>query len=822
MPKCKVCSTIFQNINSLITHMRILHRAQDNDSFICGEPLCNRNFSSLRTYRQHLKVHVECVPINERNTTVDNSILATNLEVQCNDSNTNASIISQQINQQINDIENNLESTTFQNSFFDFADILKKNKLLFLCQIYNVNTFNRKDVDNIMNMVSNLLLKPLDMLKKFCVNLDSLSERDKFEFKKYFNEFENMFSNFESDYLRLKYLEQAGSFVPPTQLIIGQHLEKSDPIAKNYTAQFISLKAILQKFFALDNVLDDTLTYISSLEKKSGVSNIIQTKFWKDKISCYDAHDIVLPLFLYYDDFEAGNPLGSHAGVHKIGTIYFSIPCLPIYYRSQLENIFLTQLFHSSDLKSFGEAVMFSKLVDELNELKRQGIKVSTPQREVHLYFCMTLILGDNLGLNTILGFQQSFVANSFCRFCKCLRTETQSLFEENSSFLRNVQNYTADVAENNAYLTGVKYSTILNNVDSFHVTLNFSADLAHDIFEGVGVFIMSHLLYEFVLVDKFFDNDTLNHKIEYFNFNRNDNKPPVISLESIKKKILKMSASEMKCFILNFSLMMAHLIPEGNKHWNIYLLLRDVLHIALSLRVTPDQPIKLKSLIYELCFQFKDLFSVLLKPKFHFLTHYPTIMEKIGPLSQTNTLRYESKHRQLKLAANVISSRVNITRSLAIKHQLQLSLRFSSNTGFTNSINYSKSFKKYSSITDLYNKKFANHSNVSENLKMFEDNIIRVGRISTNSIAFQEGDIILIDFQDQPTFGKIRDIIINQSEKICFICELLHTIGFNRHFYAFEVELTDSVALTYGNELECYNTHTIIVKENKQFISLY
>ncbi|KAJ8966517.1 hypothetical protein NQ317_002527 [Molorchus minor] len=207
-----------------------------------------------------------------------------------------------------------------------------------------------------------------------------------------------------------------------------------------------------------------------------------------------------------------------------------------------------------------------------------------------------------------ILNFVGHFgLHKSFERFCKSTRYETQYLTTENASSLRNVANFNQDVSENVTFVTGIKYVSILNSIETFHVTNNFCVDIAHDIFEGVGVFIMSNILHQFILVDKLFDFDLLNHQIKYFNFTQNHNKPPLISLDQLRRKCLKMSAIEMKHFIINSGLMFAHLIPE-----------------------------------------------VPLKPKFHFLTHYPTIMKKIGPLSQTMTLRYESKHRQLKLAANL------------------------------------------------------------------------------------------------------------------------------------------------------------------------
>lgn len=164
-------------------------------------------------------------------------------------------------------------------------------------------------------------------------------------------------------------------------------------------------------------------------------------------------------------------------------------------------------------------------------------------KRYLQVYFCLTLILGDNLGLNTLLGFQESFSANSFCRFCKCLKSETQTL----NSTLRNKTNYTDDLITNNSTLTGVKFNSSLNNIAQFHVTINYSVDIAHDIFEGVSVLVMAHLLNQFIIVDKIFTIDTLNNKIRFFDYISDFNRPPVISVESLKKKTIKMSASEMK-----------------------------------------------------------------------------------------------------------------------------------------------------------------------------------------------------------------------------------------------------------------------------------
>lgn len=58
------------------------------------------------------------------------------------------------------------------------------------------------------------------------------------------------------------------------------------------------------------------------------VRNFVQCKLWRDKVKLYP-NKIVISNFLYTDDFEINNPLGSHSGIHSICNIYYLFPCLP-------------------------------------------------------------------------------------------------------------------------------------------------------------------------------------------------------------------------------------------------------------------------------------------------------------------------------------------------------------------------------------------------------------------------------------------------------------------------------------------------------------
>lgn len=64
------------------------------------------------------------------------------------------------------------------------------------------------------------------------------------------------------------------------------------------------------------------------------------------------------------------------------------------------------------------------------------------------VHFKLGLLLGANLGLNSVLGFCSFFSANYFCRFFKsyknCIHTHTLKIEDKNT--LRNRENYAVDL----------------------------------------------------------------------------------------------------------------------------------------------------------------------------------------------------------------------------------------------------------------------------------------------------------------------------------------------------------------------------------------
>jgi len=73
------------------------------------------------------------------------------------------------------------------------------------------------------------------------------------------------------------------------------------------------------------------------------------------------------------------------------------------------------------------------------------------------------LILGDNLGLHSILGFSESFMANFSCRFCKSNKSDCNHQLVQIDENLRNEVNYSTDIAINNLPITGIKELSVIS-----------------------------------------------------------------------------------------------------------------------------------------------------------------------------------------------------------------------------------------------------------------------------------------------------------------------------------------------------------------------
>jgi len=196
-----------------------------------------------------------------------------------------------------------------------------------------------------------------------------------------------------------------------------------------------------------------------------------------------------------------------------------------------------------------------------------------------------------------------------------------------------------------------LKEPCIFNKISFFHITSNLAVDIMHNILEGVChydiLLILNHLQKD---VQSFF-LDILNFRLTMLDFGPIDssNRPPQISHDNLKKDKLKVTASEMLCFVKFLGLLIADLISEDDKFWYLYILLRRILDIILSKIVAKDDSLVVNNLIYEHNKLYIELKGDNLKPKFHHLLHYSSVLKMSGPFVHYSSMRFEAKHRSLK-----------------------------------------------------------------------------------------------------------------------------------------------------------------------------
>lgn len=190
--------------------------------------------------------------------------------------------------------------------------------------------------------------------------LNKMNNYQKSEIENMFDTLENAFSQVKTEYHRTNLFLKNNLFFKPETVIIGYTNEKKSvnnietltmvPVQ----CHLLSMKLNLKNFLQLPGVYNTIINYIDDTSKNNEVlTSFLNGSTWRN-IKIKFKGKIVLPIFVYYDDVEIGNPLGSHSGIHKMGGVYYTIAALPPEYLSSLENIFTAYLFHSNDReKSF-------------------------------------------------------------------------------------------------------------------------------------------------------------------------------------------------------------------------------------------------------------------------------------------------------------------------------------------------------------------------------------------------------------------------------------------------------------------------------------
>ncbi|XP_036319630.1 uncharacterized protein LOC118734042 [Rhagoletis pomonella] len=213
------------------------------------------------------------------------------------------------------------------------------------------------------------------------------------------------------------------------------------------------------------------------------------------------------------------------------------------------------------------------------------------------------------------------------------------------------------------------------NAIGTFHVTENYAFDIMHDLFEGVCVYDICNIILS-LLNSNYFTLEELNSRKTLFPYWETEiaNTSPSLELNKLKSMRLKMTARECLTFLHFLPLMIGDKVPRDSDHWKLCLRIEIVDFVLKpSFKIQGDIE-HLEKLIRDHHSLYISLFGETLKPKHHFMTHYPSALRMCGPLKKIWCFRFEAKHRQSKMYSKSITSRLNPPWSLATKASLKFS----------------------------------------------------------------------------------------------------------------------------------------------------
>lgn len=501
-----------------------------------------------------------------------------------------------------------------------------------------------------------------------------------------------------------------------------------------------------------------------------------------------------------------------------MGGVYVSLPCLPPQYRSSLVTIFNALIFHSKDRGEYGNFAVFKPLIDELKHLETKGIELNLSGRKVQLYFKLASILGDILGLHSLLGFVESFRANFACRFCKMNRVQRCLATVEDSFFLGSKNSYEEDLKTDDMSLTGIKNECIFHQLSDFHVVANMSVDIMHDLFEHVCPTDMAKIIKHFIQED-LFTLTMLNNRLRAHDFGLidSDNVPPVIQHEHLKNDNIKMSASEMWTFVKHFGIIIGDLIPEDNTVWRRYLNLRQILTLVTATNIQRECSSLLKTLVAEHHWLVRSVLKRDLKPTDHHLIHYPTVMDACGPLVFMWCMRFESKHRESKKIAVLTSNKVNLCKTIALRHQLKLAKLIYSGQLFAEVVQRGPT---YTSVLRALSSSFDN--TLEKNCQSPNTTINVCNWIDKNGSRYKAGLALCLGvYDDGPQFGVIKHVYVITDGTIFFLYQKINA-AFNSHIDAYKlIDIDETCSIvSYENLI---NPHPIglIKKGDHKYVVL-
>lgn len=355
--------------------------------------------------------------------------------------------------------------------------------------------------------------------------------------------------------------------------------------------------------------------------------------------------------------------------------------------------------------------------------------------------------------------------------------------------------------------------SSILEEIPGFSVINGLPHDLMHDIFEGIVPYELKCLLAQCVM-KKYFDMSELNQRILGFDFGQED-KPGQIDSAFVRDPDarIRQSASQMISLVRNFPLLIGDKLPRDDKYWHSFLVLQKISLIALSTEYSKETSSYLRVLIEEKLWLLRKLYPTLtLKPKMHYLIHYPSQIECLGPLIHTWTMRHEAKLSFIKRSSRRGNFK-NIAYTVAKHHQLWLCYNLNCEATFLN-IKIEVSPKCTEST--FASKPEHIQSELRCICSTLEDTsiIYSPNWVKTQSSKYQPGTVVLLNWDETSAkFGRVIEILqitnIHINVQFLLLIEVFEAEYVCSHYNAYVVSSSSTTQIV---DIETLIDHHVLM----------
>ena len=202
------------------------------------------------------------------------------------------------------------------------------------------------------------------------------------------------------------------------------------------------------------------------------------------------------------------------------------------------------------------------------------------------------------------------------------------------------------------------------------------------------------------------------------------------------------------------------------------------------------------------------------LRPKHHYLEHYPHLIKVFGPLVDVWTMRYEGKHKFFKRVIREAQNFMNVPLTLAQRHQSMMAYHLDSASFFKPSLEVDKvKSVAVASFPDSVQHQLSKHSTQST--------VLKASSVHVDGIKYATGMVISVgSCAGLPEFKQIDEILVVNAD-VLFICKSL-IAWYHEHLRAYELcKSTVSLAVPQLRHLNDVFTLSAYKVKDEMFVSL-